>query len=132
MKISKQAKRNAKTLFRHAQVSGVLDENRLQQVVAALAREKPRGYLPTLAHLQHLTKLDAERRTARVESPAPLDAESEARVKESLGQRYGRGLHFSFHTNPALVGGLRIRVGSDVYDGTIAARLKQLEETLEQ
>jgi len=38
-------------------------------------------------------------------------------------------LNLSFEVNPALVGGLRVRVGSDVYDGSVAARLRQLEET---
>jgi F-type H+-transporting ATPase subunit delta len=38
-------------------------------------------------------------------------------------------LNLSFHVNPALVGGLRVKVGSDVYDGSVAARLQKLEES---
>lgn len=130
MKLSKQAKRKAKAIFRETQVNGVLDESRLLRAVQLLASEKPRGFLGILSHLQHLTKLDVQRRTAEVESPAPLDAETQTKVKASLAQRYGQGLQISFHVNPALIGGLRIRVGSDVYDGTVAGRLKQLEESL--
>lgn len=132
MKISKQAKRRARALFKEVHANGVLDENRLLQAVQLTTQQKPRGYLAVLVHLQHLTKLDVENRTARIESATPLDAQTEAAVKEKLAQRYGAGLHTSFHVNPALLGGLRIRVGSDVYDGTVAGRLKQLEDNLAQ
>src|SRR6187455_1952660 len=120
MKIPKQAKRKAKTLFKDVHANGVLDEARLSQAVQLIAQHKPRGYLAILSHLQHLVKLDIERRTARIESATPLDAQAEAAIKQKLAQKYGAGLHTTFHANPALLGGLRIRVGSDVYDGTVS------------
>jgi F-type H+-transporting ATPase subunit delta len=130
MKVSKQAKRKAKALFNAAQGDGVLDENKLQQAVRMIAEQKPRGYLGMLAHLPHLVKLDIDRRTARIESPAPVGAATETNLRNTLARRYGAGLQVSFHVNPALIGGLRIRVGSDVFDGTVAGRLKRLEESL--
>ena len=132
MKIPKQAKRRAKALFREAQGDAGLDDAKLLRAVQAVAQEKPRGYLAILSHLQHLAKLDVARRTARIESAIQLDAQAEAALKEKLTHKYGPGLHMSFHVNPALLGGLRIRVGSDVYDGTVAGRLKQVEESLAQ
>jgi F-type H+-transporting ATPase subunit delta len=132
VKVPKQAKRKAKAIFGEVQADGAVDENRLLRAVQLILQQKPRGFLAILSHLQHLTKLDIERRTARVESAMPLDAQAETALKEKLASRYGRKLQISFHVNPALLGGLRIRVGSDVYDGTISARLKQLEETLAQ
>src|SRR6266545_3874361 len=122
MKIGKQSRRKAKALFRDLQANGVLDENRLLRAVQLIATEKPRGYLGMLTHLQHLTKLDVERRTARIETAARLDADMETKLRSTLTRRYGEGLQVSFHVNPALLGGLRIRVGSDVYDGTVASR----------
>ena len=130
MKVSKQSRREAKGLFRAAQVNGLLDESRLTQAVRAIAEQKPRGYMGILTHLQHLAQLDLERRTAKVESAAPVTPELEANVRNMLTQKYGPGLRFSFHHNATLLGGLRIRVGSDVYDGTVSGRLKQLEESL--
>ena len=130
MKVTKQARREAKGIFRAAQVNGLLDEGRLTQAVQMIAQQKPRGYLGVLSHLQRLVKLDIERRTAKVESAAAVTPELESTVKRTLTQKYGPGLNFSFQHNPALLGGLRIRVGSDVYDGTVSGRLKQLEESL--
>jgi F-type H+-transporting ATPase subunit delta len=129
MKISKQARREAKELFRGSIANGVLDENRVREVVSKVAQAKPRGYIEILSHYQRLIKLEVERRTAKVESAVPLSPEIQADVKNKLGNIYGQGLNISFTQNPALLGGLRIRVGSDVYDGSVQARLENLVES---
>jgi F-type H+-transporting ATPase subunit delta len=129
MKVSKQARREAKELFRDCIVSGVLDENRIRNVVSKVAQLKPRGYIGILSHFQRLVKLEVERRTAKVESAAPLSPEVQADVKNKLGKLYGQGLNISFAQNPSLLGGLRIKVGSDVYDGSVQARLENLVES---
>lgn len=129
MKISKQARRDAKELFRSSVVNGVLDENRVREVVSKVAQAKPRGYVEILSHFQRLVKLEVERRTAKVESAAPLSPEVQAEVKSKLSSLYGQGLNISFAQNPALLGGLRIKVGSDVYDGSVQARLDGLVES---
>ena len=129
MKISKQARRDAKELFRDCVVSGVLDENRVRNVVTKVAQAKPRGYVEILSHFQRLVKLEVERRTARVESAVPLTPEVQAEVGNKLSKLYGAGLNISFAQNPALLGGLRIKVGSDVYDGSVQARLEDLVES---
>jgi F-type H+-transporting ATPase subunit delta len=131
MKITKQARREAKDLVRAAQVNGVLDENRVREAVSELLARKPRGYFAILSHLEHLVKLDIARRTARIESVVPLDAQAEGTVKAALSQRYGAGLQFSFGTNADLIGGMRVQVGSDVYDGSVRARLSELESKFE-
>jgi F-type H+-transporting ATPase subunit delta len=128
MKISKQAKREAKQLFRSCLVNGLLDENRARQAVDQVLELKPRGYVPILSHFERLVKLDVDRRTARVESAIPLPPDLQQAVQSSLSRLYGGGLNISFTQNPALIGGLRIKVGSDVYDGSIQGRLAALLE----
>ena len=53
-------------------------------------------------------------------------------VKAALAKRYGAGLNFTFAQNPALIGGMRIKVGSDVFDGSIQSRLAQLAGSLKR
>jgi len=127
MKISKQARRDGKVLFNSCKVSGLLDENRVRQTVGAIITQKPRGYMGILSHFQRLVKLEIERHTARVESAVAMNDSLVASVKANLTQRYGQGLNVSFAVNPALIGGLRVRVGSDVFDGSVKARLGELE-----
>ncbi len=129
MKISKQARREAKELFRSCVAAGLLDESRVRQAVQRVLELKPRGYLAILSHFQRLLRLDVERRTARIESAVPLAADLQARVQASLGTIYGPGLQIAFAQNPALIGGMRVQVGSDVYDGSVRARLAALERS---
>jgi F-type H+-transporting ATPase subunit delta len=129
MRISRQARREAKQLFRSCQVNGLLDEARVRQTVQQVIAQKPRGYVAILSHFQRLVKLDVARRTARVESAIELPQELQARARASLAERYGPGLDLSFAQNPTLVGGTRVQVGSDVYDGSIRARLAALAES---
>ena len=126
MKISKQAQREARQLFRSCQMNGQLDESRVRQAVALLAEKKPRAYVEILSRLHRLVKLEVDRRTANVESATPLAADQQTQVAAQLQKIYGAGLDLSFTSNAALLGGLRIQVGSDLYDGSVKTRLDNL------
>ena len=128
MKITKQARHEAKQLLRACIVDGVLEESRVRETVRQTIAKKPRGYLAILSHFERLVKLETDRRTARIESATSLSPEQRAAVENNLTRHYGRGLHISFAENPSLLGGLRIKVGSDVYDGTVRSRLNNLQE----
>lgn len=129
MKISKQAQRDARQLFRNCTINGLLDERRVRQVVALLAEKKPRGYVEILSRLHRLVKLDVAKRTARVENAVATSPEQQAAIKASLEKQYGTGLDISYQINPKLIGGLRIQVGSDLYDGSVKTRLEKLQQS---
>jgi F-type H+-transporting ATPase subunit delta len=128
MKITKQARRDAKELFRSTFVNGVMDSAKVRQVVKVVLDQKPRGYIPILEHFQRLIKLEEDRRSARVESAIPLDAAQQQNIQSTLTRTYGPGLNIQFVQNPAVLGGLRVKVGSDVFDGSIQSRLQALAE----
>ena len=129
MKISKLEQREARQLYRLCQANGLLDENRVRQTVSLLVSKKPRGYVGILSRLHRLVKLDLEQHAASVESATPLAADLQAEVAARMKTIYGAGLDISFRQNPALIGGLRIQVGSDLYDGSVKTRLDQLEQS---
>ena len=129
MKTTKQTKRDAKRLFRWCVVNGLLDEGRTRQFVQRIIDGKRRGGLALLSHFQRLVKLEYARHTAQVESAVPLAADLRASVQASLARRYGPGISASFAHNPGLIGGMCIKVGSDVYDGSVRARLAALEKS---
>jgi F-type H+-transporting ATPase subunit delta len=129
MKPTKQTRREGKLLFRLCLVNGLLDEARARQVMQQIAVAKPRGCLALLVYFRRLVALDSLRHTAKVESALPLPSDLQATVQEDLAQIYGSGLNISFTENPALIGGMRIQVGSDVYDRSVLARLTSLEQT---
>ena len=129
MKISKPARRDAKRLFRSCVVNGLLDDNRARQTVQQVIAQKPRGYMAVLAHFQRLVTLDVARRTARIESAIQLPDSLRVEVQTNLARKYGPGLAVSFAQNTEMIGGLRVQVGSDVYDGSVQARLMALQES---
>jgi len=129
MKISKQARRDAKQLFRGTIINGVMDENRVRATTKALIDRKPRGYMGILDHMKRLVELEIQRRTALVESATVLTPQEQAGVQANLAQRYGQGLNVIFAHEPSLIGGLRVQVGSDVYDGSVQGRLNALKES---
>lgn len=128
MKTNRQAQREAKRLFRLCVVDNRLAEDRVRQVVQqVIAAERPGG-LKVLSRFQRLVRLKREAHSAKVESSSPLSADVRTQIESELARMYGRGLLMSYADNPTLVGGVRITVGSDVFDGSIQGRLMALSE----
>lgn len=128
MKVSKQGQRDAKSLFSACKVNGILDPAKVRQAVTSIISQKPRGYVGLLAYFQRLVRLEVAKRSATVESSVVLTPAARAGIEGQLATRYGGGLQVQYTENPALIGGLRLQVGSDVYDGSIQARLAALAE----
>lgn len=126
MKVTKIATSTARRIFRLSQSGGRLDEAKLSASIRDLAQSKPRGYLGVLTALKRLVRLESERRRVIVESAADLDQASRDRIVSGIAIKYGADLAFEFRTNPALLGGLKIRVGNDVFDGSVQGRLDRL------
>jgi len=128
MKKTKQLQREAKQLFGLCMVGGMLDEARLREAVRKVLEAKRRGSLTLLAHFRRLLKLERLRHTVEVQSATSLPASFQATILSNLERRYGPGMKASFALNPALIGGMRIQAGSDVYDGSVRSRLGALEK----
>jgi len=129
MKGRKQSRRDAKQLFQSCQVDGALDEARVRQAVTLLIEKKPRGYFGTLQELQRLVKLDVNNRSARVESAVALSEAQQQEVRASLGRLKGADVEVEFAENADLIGGMRVKLGDDVYDGSVKTRLSRLAES---
>ncbi len=130
MKISKEARRSSRQLFRACLADGKLDESRVRLVLTQVSSSKPRGYIAILSNFQRLVTTEIERSSAHVESATELDAATRADLQTSLTRKYGRPISLSFQTNPELLGGIRVKVGSDVWDGSVKARLEALKAQL--
>jgi F-type H+-transporting ATPase subunit delta len=127
MKTTKRLENDAKRLYRLCLVDGSLDEERVRQVVRRVLESRRRGSFALLSHFWRLVRLDCARHTATIESAKPLPADLQTNVSSDLERLYGPKLSISFEDNPALIGGMRIKVGSDVYDTSVKARLAALE-----
>lgn len=122
----REARKSARSLFRSCMVDGKLDASRVRAVTDTLAAEKPRGYLAVLQSFSRLVRLELERRHAVIESAAPLAETEMTQLRADITRTHGDDLTFDTVVRPELIGGLRVRVGSDVWDGSVRARLEAL------
>ena len=129
MKGTKQSRRFAKQLFKNCQVNGRLDADRTQKSVQLLIEQKPRGYFGILQHLHRLVKLDEASRTARVESAVALGQVQQQDIQDSLNRLKEGNVTVEFAENPRLIGGMRVKIGDDVFDGSVKTRLTGLSES---
>ena len=129
MKISRQAQREAKQLFQACHEDDNLNESKTRETVKLLLEKKPRDFVAILSHLHRLIKLDVQRRTAVVQSAIALNENQQAQVRENLSKIYGNNLNYTFTENSELIGGMKLKVGSDVFDGSVRTRLTNLQES---
>ena len=130
MATKRQRARSAKQLYRLCLVNGALDESRVHLVVDRVILARQRGALAILSHFRRLVRLERDRHRAVVVSAAPLSDDLRADVAARVGRLYGRDIETSFADDPALIGGIRLTVGSDVYDGSVRARLAAIAARL--
>ena len=118
----------ARQIFRLCLVNGTLDEGRVRRVVQVVLHYRQRGYLSLLGYFLRLIKLDRAQHTAKVESAEPVPNDLQTNVLANLRRAYGSGLTTQFVLNPALIGGMRVQVGSDLYDGSVQAGIAELKK----
>ncbi|MFJ2640364.1 F0F1 ATP synthase subunit delta [Streptomyces sp. NPDC087511] len=78
--------------------------------------------------LESLSKLAADRRermVAVVTSAIPLSDRQKQRLGAALAKIYGRPMHLNLDVDPTVLGGIAVRVGDEVIDGTISERLEE-------
>lgn len=99
----------------------------VQQAIRA-----PRGQdlLEALDSYAEIAAAWRERLVATVRSAVPLDEAQQERLRGILARQYGRDVHVNLLVDPDLVGGMRIEVGDDVIDGSVAARLDDARRKL--
>ena len=132
MKLSKESRKISKALFRGSFTEGVLDEAKVRKIVQLIIDKRPRDYFGILKGYQRLVRLELRKHHAVIESAEPLDASIGQDIEADLRKKHGRDLTIEQKVNPALIGGLRIQIGSNVWDGSVQGRLARLKEQLNQ
>ena len=128
MKSNKEIRRLSREMVRASFTDSQLDRGKIASLVQSLIAKRPRNYIGILQNYKRLLRLEIEKRHARIESASELSAETNSRILQNLKKKYGSDLTTEFGVNRALLGGMRIRVGSDVWDGSVRHRLESLQQ----
>lgn len=102
-----------------------------RQLLVQTVRE-PRGRSLELVvgRLAELAAAMRSRSVAQVVAAAPLTDEQESRLAQTLSRIFGRAVSVQVELDPDVLGGLVIRVGDEVIDGSVAARLAKARQQL--
>ncbi|SMO51404.1 F0F1 ATP synthase subunit delta [Propioniciclava tarda] len=95
---------------------------------AVVARQRTfdltlQSYLATAAELRN-------RGIATVETARPLSDDQASRLKTALSRQLGRDVTLNVIVNPAVLGGVRVSIGDEVIEGTVAGRLSDVRRQL--
>jgi F-type H+-transporting ATPase subunit delta len=116
-------------------VLGGATRSRVSPVTKALLEQTvrtPRGRSLDLA-AEELAELAAARRdryVAHVGAPVALTAQQEQQLTDSLSRLYGRRIALQIELDPSLLGGLVVRIGDEVIDGSVVTRLRTAKRSL--
>ena len=128
MKVNKEIRQLSRDLLRGSFTDGQLDQGRVSSSIESLIGKKPRNLVKILNEYKRLLRLEVEKRQAKIETASELDPETRSQIAGNLKRKYGQDVTTDFIVNPGLLGGMRIRVGSDVWDSTVRNRLERLQQ----
>jgi F-type H+-transporting ATPase subunit delta len=112
----------------------LLDDKVAEVTLALIERAvlAPRGRTieRVLREFSEMAATRRERLIARVTSAVPLTEEQQGRLVESLRTATGRDIRLQLLVDPALVGGLTVRIGDEQIDGSVARHLSEARRRL--
>jgi F-type H+-transporting ATPase subunit delta len=130
MKINKEIRQLSREMLRASFTDGQLDRGKIASLVQSLITKRPRHFIDILQYYKRLLRLEIEKRHAKIESSTELNPKAAFDIGARLKRKYGDDLTTEFVVDPTLLGGIRVRVGSDVWDGTLRNRLERLQQEL--
>lgn len=102
----------------------------LRMATLALRGFGGRGFDASLSRLVELAAARRDRQVAYVTTAAPLTDAEEERLAGRLTELYGRQISLKLDVDPSVVGGVKVQVGADLYDGTVSRRLAETRKAL--
>jgi F-type H+-transporting ATPase subunit delta len=102
----------------------------LRLAMLALQGYGGRGFDASLSRLVEAAAARRDRQVAYVTTASPLTDAEEERLVGRLSELYGRQISLKVDVDPAVIGGVRVQVGSDLYDGTVSRRLAETRKAL--
>jgi F-type H+-transporting ATPase subunit delta len=122
----KQIQQLAKQFFKLSVVDGQLSSERVAGVLEYIEKHKPSHTLAVLRAYQRLVAAEVARNQAVVEHAGPVSTATLAAIESAMAAKYGRKIATVTRPNDKLLAGVRVRVGDDVYESSVAGQLAAL------
>lgn len=125
---SKQAQQVAKQLFSLSLVDGAVSPERVSGVLEYVEKHRPANPLLVLRAYQRLIEVELAKSRAVVEHAGNVDNAVLKNIAAALTTRYKRNVTAVSKPNSSLIAGLRVKIGDDVFESSVAGRLQALAE----
>jgi F-type H+-transporting ATPase subunit delta len=122
-KISQQL---ARQLFKMSVVDGAVSAERVGGVLEFVEKHNPAHPLMVLKAYQRLIAAEVAKGVAVVEHAGAINDGMLAAIASSMTKKYGRKVTATAKPNPELLAGLRVHVGDDIYESSVAGQLAAL------
>jgi F-type H+-transporting ATPase subunit delta len=129
MNLDRKNRQFARSLFKLSLEEGRVSESRVSEILEWVDRHKPHQATALLREYLRLITTEINRSIARVEHAGDLAPDALQKISAIFSQRYGRPIEATPVPSPDLIAGLKIRIGCDVYENSIASQLAALEST---
>ncbi|HEX7630568.1 MAG TPA: F0F1 ATP synthase subunit delta, partial [Lacunisphaera sp.] len=120
----------AKQLFKLSLVNGAVSAEQVEGVLGYIEKNVPRGQLALLQLYQRAITTELAKSSAVVEHAGPVSDATLQSIAAAMTRKYSRPVAATAKPNPKLLAGLRVRVGSDVYESTVAGQLAALSTSV--
>ncbi len=120
----------AKKLLELSKDSGVVTESKVTEVLAGLRQVQHRHHLTVLKTFLNYLRREVALQTAVVSTPTKLSDDALKAIEVQFSKLYNRPVSAVTQTDTNLIAGVRVRVGDDVYDASVAGRLQRLAESV--
>lgn len=127
MRTSKQSQQFARQLYRLSLENDQVSPERVGAVLVYLRGHPPRESLAVLREYRRLVARQLARSHAIVEHAGAIDDAILHALADALSRRYARPVTATARIEPRLIAGLRIRIGDDLYESSIAGQLAALK-----
>jgi F-type H+-transporting ATPase subunit delta len=126
----KQIQQLAKQLYKLSFVDGTFAPERVAGVLEYVEKHRPAHPLAVLRAYQRMVIAEIARGQALVEHAGPVTSAVLANIESAMTKKYGRKIVTVAKPNPGLHAGVRIRVGDDVYESSVAGQLAALSSAV--
>jgi F-type H+-transporting ATPase subunit delta len=130
MRADKKTKLLAKQLFKLSLVNGQVSAEQVAGVLGYIEKIEPRHPLALLKLYHRAIQTEVAKSRALVEHAGPVGDATLKLIESAMTRKYQRPVTATARPNPALLAGLRVRVGSDVYESTVAGQLATLSNAV--
>lgn len=130
MRADKKTKLLAKQLFKLSLVNGAVSPGQVTGVLGYVEKTAPRHSLALLKLYHRAIAMELAKSHALVEHAGPVTDATLRSIEAAMTQKYRRPVTATAQPNPQLLAGLRVRVGSDVFEASVSGQLAALSSAV--